>query len=870
MHALAACFLALFLASTAQADIPIGELPEVARPLAYRIDLSVDPRKERFAGTTEIDIELAAGTDTLFLHGNGLAITRAQAAPGRGPAVRANAEQVHATGVVRLRFARALPAGRHTLRFTHTAPFMRSAEGLYRAEADGRWYAWTQFQAIDARRVFPGFDEPRHKTPFTVALTVPSGMKAFANTPETARTTRPGGLVRYQFAPSQPLPTYLVAMAVGDFDVMEGNIAPNPIRSRALPFRAIATRGQGPRLAFTLAETPTILERMEAYFGTPYPYEKLDVIASPIMGGAMENVGLVTFNDTLLLIDDGAPDSQLRSFGVVMAHELAHMWFGNLVTPRWWDDIWLNESFATWMGNRIALEWRPDLAIRPAELAAALSAMDIDSIAAGRPVRQPITDSARINAAFDGLTYRKGGQVIRMFERYLGEDTFRAGVRLHLERHAHGTADAEAFFQSMADASKDPRLVSAWRSFVDQEGVPLIRFTEARGGAFRLSQQRYTTIGGAPADDRTWIVPVCASSGEGSACTLLDGPEGALSPVIGTAPWVAGNADGAGYYRFDLPAAHWDRLIAAGPTLPMPEGMTAADSIWAAFTAQRLSFAQVLAAAEALSGHPDRLVATWLAGNITSVAAEALPEQDQPRLEARMRAIYGKQVTALGFDPAQGAHAADTPDRRELGQALVSILALSGRDPELRATLNRAADKALAGNGPALDPAYRGLAFAVFSEDGGAQAADRLFEALVGSQDPLFRQQAIQGLATQKDAAGAARALARFSDNRLQSLEALRLLGGLLARQPTRAATLRFIDQNWNDVRPRAGGLLGGFIASAGSFCTEADAEEVNRVFRPRLAELNLGPLDLDRPIARIRQCAALQAALGEDVRRSL
>ncbi|MFQ3596064.1 MAG: M1 family metallopeptidase, partial [Sphingomonadaceae bacterium] len=337
-------FLALFLLTpAARADVPVGELPDLATPLAYRIDLSVDPRKERFSGTTEIDIDLAGSTDTLYLHGNGVSVARADAVPAAGRAVRARFEQVHPTGVARLTFARPLGPGRHTLRFAHSAPFMRSAEGLYRAETGGRWYAWTQFQAIDARRVFPGFDEPRHKTPFTLALTVPAGMQAFANTPETARRTARGGLVRHEFATSQPLPTYLVALAVGDFDVVAGEIPPNPVRKEALPFRAIATRGQGPRLAYTVAETPKILARMEAYFGSPYPYEKLDVIASPIMGGAMENVGLVTFNDTLLLIDEDAPVSQLRSFGVVMAHELAHMWFGNLVTPRWWDDIWLNE-----------------------------------------------------------------------------------------------------------------------------------------------------------------------------------------------------------------------------------------------------------------------------------------------------------------------------------------------------------------------------------------------------------------------------------------------------------------------------------------------------------------------------------------------
>ncbi len=861
--------LILVLALPARAEVPVGELPDVARPLAYRVALRVDPAAERFSGETEIDITLAKATGTLFLHGRGLAISRAEARAEGGGTVRATARQVHETGVLELRFARPLAAGRQTLRFVHTAPFMRAAEGLYRVKVGDRWYAWSQFQAIDARRVFPGFDEPRHKTPFTLSLTVPAGLKAFANTPEVAARPAGRGWTRHAFAPSEPLPTYLVALAVGDFDVVEATIPPNAVRSRPLAFRAIATRGQGRRLGFTVAETPKILALAETYFGTAYPFAKLDVIASPIMGGAMENVGLVTFDDTLLLLDDDAPIQQVRAFGVVMAHELAHMWFGNLVTPRWWDDIWLNESFATWIGNQIGLEWRPDLGTRLLELAEALGAMDEDSLAVGRPVRQPITDSANINAAFDALTYQKGGQIIRMFERYLGPGTFQRGVRLHLDRHRFGTADAEAFFASMAEASGDPRLVGAWRSFVDQEGVPLVRFTPAPGGGFALAQSRYAPIGGAADDGRLWRVPVCASSGEGVGCTLLDAREGRLGPVVGTAHWVAGNADGAGYYRFDLPEAEWNRLLAAGATLPAAEAMTAADSIWAGFAAGTTPFARVLAAAEAFAQHPERLVATWLADDIVRLASEALPRAERARLEARLRALYGPRLSALGLDPARGSYAAEPPDTRQLRQSLAAILALDARDPGVRATLRAAADRALAGSEDALDPAFRAMAFAVLAEDEGPAAADRLLAALVASEDPLFRRHAASALAAQADAAGAAHVLGFVGDARLQNLEALAILGGLFQRPESRATALAFVEREWPRLKPRIGGLLGGFVGAAGSFCSEAEAREVERVFRPKLVELGAGSLELDRPLASIRRCAALQAATGADIRRS-
>lgn len=858
--------LAILGAGPAQAaEVPVGELPDQARPIAYRVALTADPSSPRFAGTTEIDLDLKAAADSLWIHGQGLDMQEAVAVAG-GAIVQASYQQLHATGVARLVFARPLPAGRVMLKFRYTAPFMPSAAGFYRAEVGGQWYAWTQFQAIDARRAFPGFDEPRHKTPFTVSLTVPAGMKAFANAPEVAAEPVAGGMVRHRFAPTEPLPTYLVALAVGDFDVVEASIPPNAVRTTPLSFRAIATRGQAPRLATTMAETPRILAILEDYFGSPYPFAKLDVIASPIMGGAMENAGLVTFDDTLLLLDRDAPLSQLRSFGVVMAHELAHMWFGDLVTPRWWDDIWLNESFAEWMGNRAALAWRPDLGIRSDQIAGALAAMAEDSLPVGRPIRQPITDSANVNAAFDGVTYAKGGQVIRMFEQYLGPDRFRDGVRLHLQRFRYGTADADAFFQSMADGSRQPELVAAWRSFVDQQGVPLVTFSAAPGGRFALAQARDAPIGGIAPGDARWQVPVCAQSGEGQACTLLTGATGLVGPVLGNRPWVAGNAAGAGYYRYDLPAADWDRLLAAGAELPAPAALTAADSLWARFAAGRGTAPALLAATQALAANPDRLAATWLAVPLGKAASEALLPGSRAPYARFVRQTWGTRLASLGLDPRRGAHAGDDPELRQLRIRLAQLMALDGRDPATRATLQAATLKMLDGDMQAIDPALRGTGLAVVAEEGGVPAADRLFALLVGSSDPLLRRQLAQALGFMPEAAAASHVLGRIADPRLQSLEATGILTVMLDRPETRATALSWVQGNWDVLRPRLGGLLGRFVGATGGFCSEADARAVEALFRPKLAELNLGSLDLDRPVAEIRQCAALKAARGAEL----
>lgn len=859
-----AAVFAAFATQAVAADVPVGELPDTAKPTAYRLDLTIDPAKADFSGTAEIDIELKEGVTQLHLHGNGLKMLSAEALTGRMAPNPATYAEVHPTGVALVSFKRPLPAGRHTLRFTYTAPFMTGTSGLYKAEVQGRPYAWTQFQAIDARRVFPGFDEPRHKTPFTVSITAPAAMKAFANAPEVSATPVAGGLVKHQFAPIGPMPTYLGALAVGDFDVAEGVIPPNEVRKVPLPYRTIATKGQAGRMGFTMAETPKILAALERYFGIPYPWAKLDQIASPIHGGAMENNGLIVYDDTLLLLNADAPPSQLRSFGIVVAHELAHQWFGNGVTPRWWDDIWLNESFAEWMGNKIGAEWRPDLGIGTDQLYGALGAMDEDSLADGRPIRQPITDSGEINAAFDSITYQKGGQTIRMMSSFVGDDAWQKGVRLHLTRNWHGTATADNFFANIAEGAGDPRLVPAFRSFVDQQGVPLVTYRAAPGGAYNLEQQRFRLIG-VETPDAQWKIPVCAASGEGRQCTLLDGKTGPLGKVVGTAPWVAGNAGGTGYYRFDLPAADWDRLIAAGSTLPAPEALTAVDSLWAGFKSGTGSFDKAISAARSFAGHSDRLVATYLPGRILDFAETAGTPADVEAARRLARETSLPTLGTLGLNPARGAYAAEPAERRQLRQTLVNLAVAEGRAPAESALLARAGRATLGGDASAVDPGFRTVALrAALRED--QALADRLFEQLATSEDPLFRRQAAYALGSD----GPTSLLDRHADKRLQNLEVTSMIAAQFGNPATRQAALGWLETNLDGLKPRLGGLLGGFIGVTSSLCSEADAQRVEKLFRPRMTELGIGELDLARPLATIRQCAALKAKRGAEAGTAL
>ena len=393
--------------AAALAPIPLGKLTDAVRPLAYRLDLTVDPAKEGFSGHVEIDATLKAPSAYVDLHGRGLRMSKA-AAMVAGQSFVGQWHQIEASGVARLVFEHPLPAGPVTFVFDYQAPFGSGAAGMFHVKVGDDWYSWTQFESIDARSAYPGFDEPGFKVPFSVTLRTKPGQMAVSNSPEMSVTTE-NGLAVHRFAQTLPLPTYLVAMMVGPFVAVEGTVPATPQRTKPLPVRVITTRQNAGRIGFALEGTKGVVTHLERYFNQPFPYPKLDQITSPIMPGAMENAGADLYADPILVLDDAASTGQKRTFGMVVAHELSHQWFGDLVTPAWWDDIWLNESFANWMGFRIGDEWRPDLNIKAGALAEGFEAMRTDALVAGRAIHQPIPTNAQVDEAFDSITYGKGG-----------------------------------------------------------------------------------------------------------------------------------------------------------------------------------------------------------------------------------------------------------------------------------------------------------------------------------------------------------------------------------------------------------------------------------------------------------------------------
>lgn len=854
--------------------MPAGQLGDSVVPTHYRLDLTILPGEETFGGRVEIDVDIREPAPVIWLHGNRLNVQEVSLSTS-GSRLSASYEQVDATGIARVSLDETPPAGPATLTFVYQAAFDKALEGLYRVREGEEDYAFTQFQATSARLAFPGFDEPAFKTPFDITLTVREHEVAITTTPEVAAEPAGDGLVRRTYVTTRPLPTYLIAFAVGPLDMVDyGELPPNEVRERPLPLRGFAARGKGPLLEYALANTQGILEVQERYFGSPYPYKKLDIVAVPdFAAGAMENVGLITYREQLLLLDDNASMAQRRAYASVHAHELAHQWVGNLVTPRWWNDIWLNESFATWMGNKTVHAWRPDFGYGNQSFLGALGTMNADALTSARQIREPIRSNHDIATAFDGITYRKGGGVLEMFESWLGEEAFRAGVRLHIERFADGVADADDFMNSLAEGAGDAAVVPAFRSFLEQPGVPLVSANLScdDGARVTLSQERYFPLGSTGDRGQVWRVPVClaydAGSGRERHCALLTEATDTVELPAACPAWLMPNDDGAGYYRFDLDAASWTALIEHADGLNEREAQAMLGSLGAAFRAGRTDVATLVSALRVLAAADDREVATAPLEHL-ALLRERLARDAAVRdaVESLVRELYRPRAEALGL----AARVGDDVETALLRSTVAAAVADLGRDAELRAELARRADAWLDAQAPdpgRLDPGLIGVAFKVAVEDLGGAFAERLLERALNSRDATFRQRAFQALADSPDPALGETVRGLLLDPRLRDNEAVVIAFAQAGVDAQRDALWAWAQDNLDSLLARIPTWRkGAVVAVGGGYCSAERARELEAFFADRVSDLEGGPRALAQTVERMRVCDALVQARASEV----
>jgi alanyl aminopeptidase len=859
--------------------IPLGPLPRTATPSHYAITVTVDPRKDRFSGHTEIDLTFNTARKTLFIDGNDLSVKSVYALLPSGKKIRAAYAQVHPSGVAYLNFGETVPAGKARLVFDYDAPFNPSLAGLYKVVTkSGDAYAFTQFENIDARRMFPGFDEPGYKTPFDITVIAPGDDKVIANTPVVTDSSVGNGMMKWVFEQTKPLPTYLVALAIGPLDIVDGGDIPaNAYRDHPVHLRGITAKGMGAKLKYALSLTPSVVEHLESYYGIGYPYQKLDVLAVPdFAAGAMENAGAVTFREQLLLMDDNAPLEQKRSSLDVQAHELAHQWFGDLVTPKWWDDIWLNESFATWMSTKISQQVKPDEEFGRERLISSQGVMRLDELPSARQIHNPVNNPDDIDNAFDDITYSKGAAILAMFESYVGPEQWQKGIHAYLSKFAFKNASAQDFIGTVAQATNHPEIVAAFNSFIDQPGIPLLKAELACGtgtAALSVAQSPYASVGIAPVSHH-WNVPMCLSADGARTCKLVT-PTTTQVALGGKCPaQIFPNADGAGYYRFGGSEVAWSKWIGAAPSLDAADQFTLFHNVDAAMRGGYGTAADYFATIKTLAPtakwdllesdhHSTFNIADSLHDlRVTGVIAPA----DAAKLQAFVRSAFGPRLAQLGL----AARPNEAPADALMRQYLVELLVEEGNDPALIAQLSKAADSYLASHGAnnggiAPELLQEALRAGVMSE--GAPFADKVLAAMQASGDEFFIQSAIYAVAGASDEATLRKLLDMTLTPAIRTGDMRYVFRYMQGEAKGRDVAWAWFKQNYDALLKR---LSSDGMSSTPDIlnlgCDEKAKADLTAFFGPKAAQLTGTPRTLKENVDRIDRCIAFKQAKGAEI----
>ncbi len=880
-----ALFAAIALAAGAHAVSaqPVdGRLPRDVTPLRYDARLVVDPAQATFTGTVDMAVRTSAVTDTVWLNARRLDVQSATATVAG--TVEDAVVSVVSDDVIALRFVRPLAAGEVTLTLAWRGTMdSKGGVGLFRQKEGEHWYAITQLEPMDARRVLPCFDEPDRKAVWRLTLVVPAAMRAFANMPVDKERSLGNGQREVAFQATPPLPSYLVAFAVGAFDVVDAGRAGR----NDTPISIITPKGRAAEAAYAAKHTGAILAATERYFGQAYPFPKLDLLAYPksTFGGAMENPGLVTYTSRLLLArpEEISPFFE-QYFTGVTAHEIAHMWFGNYVTPAWWNDLWLNESFASWLGTKVVDELRPDWPSgwRSRQRSKAL---ELDRIAAARALRQPVTGYDDVRGAFDAITYAKGETLLAMFEQWLGPDKFRDGVRRYMAKYAWGNATADDFFTVIGTV--DDALVPAFRGFADRPGVPLldVALDCSNAPSLVLTQQRFVPAGAASPDaspavpsapaastsvasataHETWTFPACFDMGEGGTrarqvCTVVRGVREVV-PLGGTCPqWVVANRSGIGYYLPRLSPALYaalpraDRVLTGSDYEPF---LADADLL---ARSGALDYPQVLTIAARQGAAPDPRVARRAYEIAAEVPQGVFDADGEARYAAWIRRYFGDRARTLGWLPRQG----EPPDVQRFRDEAVPFVAIRGQDAPLARKAQQHVQRWL-GHRSAIPPVSRRTLLVVATSTAGADGP-KLFDALVAvartSKDPNEREDIYIALGAFRDPVTQPRALALM----LAPGDAGRFASGLLRQaledDATRYATLQWLRGNADALAattpPEAQGV---WATWAGGACTQRERAAFVEVFEQRSATTDAGPRQYRQALERIDACLAMRRA---------
>lgn len=828
--------LGLSLSVLACASTAAQRLPDNVVPDSYDLKFVPDLASATFSGEETIHAHLQKAADSIVLNSAEIEIKEASiASPDFKQVASFTSDEQSETATITV--PGAVPAGPVDIYIRFTGILNDKLRGFYLSQTTRRRYAVTQFEATDARRAFPCFDEPGYKAVFRISLIVDKGDTAISNGKIASDTAGPGnGKHTLKFSDSPKMSSYLVAMMVGDFACVEGGADGVPIRVCAVPEKKNL-------LSFALLSAENILKFYDNYYATKYPFQKLDIIAFPdFAAGAMENTAAITYRETLLTIDDktASVDAHQAVVGV-LAHEMAHMWFGDLVTMKWWDDIWLNEGFATWMSAKPAEAWKPEWHGELDEILGTGGALGTDSIASVRPIRAKAETRAEIELLFDGIAYGKAAAVLRMVEAYVGPEVFRDGVNAYLEKHAYGNATAEDFWNQMAATSGKP-VDQIMASFTQQPGAPLIAVktscSQKKQGMFKkpwttqvsLSQQRYFADAAKldAGSQELWQVPVSLrpAGAKNATYVLLAGRQQTFD-LPGCAPWVYADAGGRGYYRSEYEPTTLVKMGAELGTFFSPEErIRLLNDEWALMDVGRLSMGDYLDTVEKMKGERTRALVDEMIGRFGAIHNRIAAPEDRPALERWVRDFLRPMADELGETAVPG----ESDDKRALRADILATLATDGRDPQLLRKSRALAEQYMR-DPNSVDAGLAGNALGVSALEGDASLYDRYLQHLKTAKTPeeYYNFFGALGRFPSPELAKRTFEFALSPEVKNQDLD---ILFGPLTNPDTQAAAWELVKANYDAIVAKAGTTLGGALAdAAGVFCDEKLRDDAQEFF---------------------------------------
>ncbi len=794
-------------------------LPLHARPRAYEAWLSLDLRTKCFSGIERIEIELDKAVAELVLHAAALEIRHAACRAGRREVKARSIKAVPASETVLIELDGKLPKGRIELELCWTGKMSTGLRGLYPGGAD---VAITQFEAADARRLFPCFDEPGFKAPWKLTVEAPVLATVLSNSNPAGKRKAWPGRQRIEFERTPPLPTYLVALAVGNL------MAPQGASAREIPVRTWAVPEKQHLIPFGQQAALEALPRLWDYFDVPYVFGKLDQVGVPdFEAGAMENAGLITYRETALLLDPATASlAQKKRVAEVVTHELAHQWFGNLVTMKWWDDLWLNEAFATWMAYKIVDRWQPEWRVWLDFDQGKAAAMHLDALRSTHPIRAEVKNAAQAGESFDLITYEKGGAVLRMIEGYLGEEKFRKGIRLYMRRHARGNAVADDLWAALTEASKEPvsELAHAW---IGQPGYPLVA-VEVEGTRIRLSQRRFFSNPAAKPDDSLWPLPLVLRFDDGNGPQERRGLlRGASTEVILDNPprWLCANGGSTGFYRVAYDAKSLSALAKNPSSLSPAERIGLLSDEWALVRSGAAEIGSFLDTLSAFGGEEDYAVLNEMVGRLGAIDYRLVSEADRSRFQAFVIRLFAGQLAKTGWDAAANEDLGVKLRRAAAVRALGSI----AREPTVVAEAIARLDRWLSGEREALDSNLHDAAVEMAARRGDTARFDQFRSLFSKETDPAFRRRYLLALTSFESPELFRKASELSFTEAIPMQDASAFVGALLANRAARESYWSALRGDWEKLRQRLEGapmLLRRIVEAMGSLITRQQLDE--------------------------------------------